>query len=97
MNTANNIQGSFCIVSGLAKVPYNNTFSRLKSSENALAEKEIINIVCIVHIRTPSCLKSRASVTNGSLVHFIFSVSHTGGAKQHHDKSCNVVQAERLV
>lgn len=69
----------------------------MKCSEKAHAEKEIVSIVCIVHIHTPSCLKFRASVTNGSLVHFIFSLSHTGGAKQHCDKRRKFVQAERLV
>lgn len=71
MNTGNNMQGGFCRVLG-PKSNKINTFSRLKSSANAFAGKEILNIVCIVHVHTPSCLRSRASGANASLVHFHF-------------------------
>lgn len=70
---------------------------RVKSSENALAEKEIPNIpvVCIfTHhlVLSPEPLKQMVP-----LVQFIFAVSHAGGAKQHHHKRRKVLHAERLV
>lgn len=80
-NTAESIQGSFCIVLGLAKVHYNNTFNRLKSSANALAEKETINKVCIVHIHTPSCLLYIQSFCNKLIfgTFYFLSFSHWRG------------------